>query len=50
MSPRRKEMIGWNKVEEYYWGGNIAVFINNKKTLETFEQAVARLEDKNETL
>ncbi len=43
------KMIGWNKVEEYYWGGKIIVYINNKLTEETFEHTVTRLEDKNDS-
>ena len=43
MTPERKKMIGWNKVEEYYWSGKMVVYVNNRLTEESFQHAVDRL-------
>ncbi len=50
MIPTRQKMIGKNKVEEYRsqfaWAEEefLIVYINGKVVVETYDQAVARLE------
>ena len=46
MTPERKEMIGGHKVEEYYWNGKMVVYVDNKKTEETFAESCKRLREK----
>jgi len=45
MTPERKEIIGSHKVEEYYWAGKKVVYIDNKATEETFDEARERLKE-----
>ena len=44
MIPTRQKLIGENKVEEYDWFGPLVVAVNGKIVVETYDQAVARLE------
>ena len=44
MIPTRKKLIGKNKVEEYTVVNYLIVYINGKHVIETYEQAVERLE------
>ena len=53
MIPNRQKLIGENKVEEYTFGllhrgeqvyPSTATYINGEQVLETYDQAVARLE------
>ena len=41
MSPERKENIGPHKVEEFYWAGRMIVYVDDKLTSETFDDAVS---------
>lgn len=43
MTPDRKTIIDDRKVEEFYWGGRMVVYIDNQKTDETYEAACKRL-------
>ena len=43
MEARRKEEIGGHVVEEFYWHGDYPVYIDNRKTDETFKEACQRL-------
>jgi hypothetical protein len=43
MTPDRKEIVDGKKVEEYYWGGKMVVYIDNHFTEMTFEEAVEDL-------
>ncbi|WIF95141.1 hypothetical protein [Caminicella sporogenes] len=43
MYPIKELQIGNNKIEQFYYGGEFVVYINNKLTNETFEEAVERL-------
>ena len=49
MTPDRKEIIGDNKVEQYYWAGEIVVYVNNYLTKETFDEAVEKIKKANDT-
>jgi len=43
MNPSRKKVIGTNKVEEYYWAGEMVVYVNNYLVDESFEDACKSL-------
>ena len=43
MNPARKEYANGQMVEEYYWNGRMIVYIDNKLSGETFDDAVSRL-------
>lgn len=47
MTPTRQKLIGKNKVKEYRFKDvleTVYVYINDKKVIETYDQAVERLE------
>lgn len=44
MIPERTKKINGNIIEEYYWAGELVVYINNRLSNYTFEQAVEALE------
>ena len=49
MTPDRRAIVNGKKVEEYYWAGNMVVYIDNHATDMTFEEALAHLKkDANE--
>lgn len=43
MTPNRQETVNGHKVEQYYWAGRLVVYVDNRKTDETFDEAVERL-------
>lgn len=44
MSPDRVKIIDDQRIEEFYWAGRMVVYIDNKLTDETFDQACNRLD------
>ncbi len=46
MQPNKKTKIDENLIEEYYWNGQYIVYINNKRTSESFFEAKNRLNKK----
>ncbi len=42
MTPDRKQIVNYKKIEEYYWNGRMVVYVDNQATDETFQQAVER--------
>lgn len=46
MIPERKKIIGLHKVKEYYWARKRVVYVDNKATEETFDEACKRLKEK----
>lgn len=42
MSPNRKIEIGNEKIEEFYWNARMVVYVNNRATELTYEEAVDR--------
>ena len=40
MGPERKIKVGKYKIEEFYWAGKWVVYVDDKKTDMTYEQAV----------
>jgi len=44
MNPERTKTINGTTIEEYYWAGKFVVYINNKLSDYTFEQAIKSLE------
>ena len=46
MSPERKTTIEGTTVAEYYWAGRYVVYVNNRATDESYEEAIERLESK----
>lgn len=45
MKPERVEIINGNKVEEFYWGWEFVIYVNNRKFKGTFEEAVTMLKE-----
>ena len=45
MRAERTKVINGNTVEEYYWAGKLVVYINNRLSNFTFEQAIKALEE-----
>lgn len=45
MTPRRKEQIDRYLVEEFYWNGKYVVYVNNRKTEESFDITVEGIKD-----
>jgi len=43
MSPEREAVINDHKVQEYYWAGEMVVYVDYQLTEETFEEASKRL-------
>lgn len=43
MTPDRKKTINGYKIEEYYWAEKMVVYIDNRVTEETFEEACKRI-------
>lgn len=43
MRPDDKMIINGHKVEEYYWAGRKVVYINNRLTEKTFDEACGYL-------
>ena len=43
MEAERKRKVGGSVVEEFYWGGRLVVYVDNKKFIGTFTDAVAEL-------
>lgn len=43
MLPDKKSMINGHKIEQYYWARKNVVYIDNRKTNETYQQACDRL-------
>lgn len=41
MSPERACIACGRKVEEYYWNGKLLVYVDNKRTNMTYDQAIA---------
>ena len=46
MNPERKKIIDGHKVEEFYWNGEMVVYIDNYATEKTFEEVVSDLQPK----
>ena len=47
MSPERQTTVNGHQITEYYWAGVMVVYVDHKLTKESYEQAIARLEDSN---
>lgn len=45
MSPDRKKLVNGKTVTEYYWAGEMVVYIDNRASGVTFDGAVAMLEE-----
>ena len=43
MTPERSFLIKSDKVEEYYWNGEMVVYVNNHSTEDTYEEACEKL-------
>jgi len=39
MSPERKCKIGNDIIKEYYWGGKLVVYVNNRAVDKSYEEA-----------
>lgn len=48
MTPERSERIGNVLVEEFYWAGELVVYVDHHLTREYFEEAVARVRKEQE--
>ena len=44
MTPQRKREINGHVIEEYYWHGEMVVYVDNQLVKESFEKAIERLE------
>lgn len=44
MAPERKRIIDDHKVEEFYWASKLVVYIDNRLTHESFDDACNRLQ------
>ena len=45
MSPDRKKIIGSVVVEEFYWAGRQVVYVNNRRSALSFEDACRAAEN-----
>ena len=45
MSPEKTKKIGPHLIEEFYWNGKMIIYVDNKKTNETFESACRGVEE-----
>lgn len=43
MTPDRKKTVNGHTVTEYYWNGQMVVYVDSRKDERTFEQALAAL-------
>lgn len=46
MSPVRKTIIEGHKVAEYYWAGSYVVYVDDRATDESYDEAIKRLSAK----
>jgi hypothetical protein len=46
MTPERRVFIGDQKIEEYYWNGDMVVYVNNRLFEGSYEDAVIRADNK----
>jgi hypothetical protein len=44
MSPNREKKIGSHHIEEFYWAGRMVVYVDNRKTEQSFETACETIE------
>lgn len=44
MIPERKQVIEGVKVEEFYWAGRQVVYVDNRLTDESFDEACKRIQ------
>ena len=42
MNPQRKTEINGNKIEEFYWNGEMVVYVNDRRTDRTYDEEVRR--------
>lgn len=45
MTPDRQEVVNGHKVEEYWWGGEFVVYIDNLASELTYEEAIEILSE-----
>ena len=45
MSPDRVKIVGNQKVEEFYWVGRHVVYVDNRLSKDTFDEACSKLEE-----
>ena len=46
MTPERRIHIGDQKIEEYYWAGDMLVYVNNRLSNKSYEDAVIEANDR----
>lgn len=47
MNPERDALINGILVEEFYWNGGMVVYVNNRRSDKTFEEAIKEAEARN---
>lgn len=45
MSPDRKKVINGQRIEEFYWAGKFVVYVNNRASDLSFEEACRAAEN-----
>ena len=45
MTPERSTSINGRRIDEFYWHGEMVVYIDHRATEESYDDAVARLQE-----
>jgi len=40
MQPNRSVIVNGHSIEEYYWGGKFVIYIDNKISIYSFQEAI----------